>query len=284
MSSTREREEPPAASQQELARFALGWRAIQVNLPDGSTSFEQAPLTLEDVMHPEFGDHPAVSYAHYLDVSYLRSVLSDRLAGDPGIAVLSELIVYWDKPEWKHHRPDIAVVPGVSHRQNGLFFQVAHEGTRPSLILEVVSPNTRVNDVEAKVEQYARVGVPRYVIADVCESGGRRCLSLIDYRLSADGHYERQALDARRRVGLKEAGGLWLGTFFDHEYECDRLALVDPVNRVRIRDYAQVTDASLSWGHISAPRELPAELLAEYAALREAVSDLRRWSNEGSAT
>ena len=38
---------------------------------------------------------------------------------------------------------------------------------RPSLIIEVTSPKTRVNDVKTKVTQYAQAKVPHYVIADM---------------------------------------------------------------------------------------------------------------------
>ena len=39
------------------------------------------------------------------------------------------------------------------------------EGVRPRLIIEVSSPDSRVNDVVTKVDHYYRAGVPYYVIA-----------------------------------------------------------------------------------------------------------------------
>jgi colicin import membrane protein len=279
MSSKCQREKPALCYEDGAGRFAYGWRAVQLTMPDGSITFEQLPLTLEDVLHPEFGDHQALSYAHDLDVDYLRGVLSDRLAADPTTVVLSKVLVYWEKPEWQQHCPDIAAIRGVSNRINWLFFQVADGGTRPSLIIEVVSPNTRVNDVEAKVDEYARVGVPHYVIADACESGGHRCLSLIDYRLRSDGRYDRRALDARRRVWLEEAGGLWLGTFADRELGCDRLALFDPATGARIRDYAEISsERATRWETRAA---VPVEVLTAHAELREEVCELRRLLSEG---
>ncbi len=56
---------------------------------------------------------------------------------------------------------------------------------RPSLIIEVTSPKTRVNDVKTKVKQYAQAKVPYYVIADVEEVDGKRRLKLIAYRAEA---------------------------------------------------------------------------------------------------
>jgi hypothetical protein len=43
---------------------------------------------------------------------------------------------------------------------------VADEGVRPRLIVEVVSPAYRANDVTGKVDHYHRAEVPYYVIVD----------------------------------------------------------------------------------------------------------------------
>ena len=48
---------------------------------------------------------------------------------------------------------------------------VAAEGARPALVVEVTSPSTRENDLGTKPDFYHRAGVPLYVIADVA---GRR--------------------------------------------------------------------------------------------------------------
>src|SRR5205814_8267137 len=115
--------------------------------------------------------------------AYLTDVLEDRDAHDRSVAVLSDCGIFWDVPRLKHHSPDLAVIFGVKRRKDWKTFHVKTEKVRPALIVEVTSPNTRVNDIKTKVKQYARAKVPHYVIADARESGGKRRLTLIAYRL-----------------------------------------------------------------------------------------------------
>src|SRR5207245_8006400 len=96
---------------------------------------------------------------------YLQDVLERRLAGDPTALVLGDCKVLWE--DGVHHSPDLAIIFGVRRpRDVWSEFDVAAEGVRPRLIIEVVSPSTRVNDVEKKVEEYHRYRVPLYVIVD----------------------------------------------------------------------------------------------------------------------
>jgi hypothetical protein len=107
------------------------------------------------------------------------------------------------------------VIPGVAERQDWSTFDVAVEGARPALIIEITSPETRANDLEIKVDHYARAGVAQYVIVDDARRrGGKRRLRLLDYRLEA-GAYRLHAPDAAGRVHLVIAN-LWLGVEGDH--------------------------------------------------------------------
>jgi Putative restriction endonuclease len=241
MSTVQERSAPPASDSAEHNPFPYGWRNVRVEKPDGRIEFEQVALTLEEALHPEEGDYTVSSHAHVLDCRYFNEVSGARLSSDPSAAVLADVEVVWDDPAVKPHRPDIAVILGVQRQKNWPTFHVVEEGTRPVLIIEVVSPSTRVNDVETKVEEYARVRVAHYVIADVWESDGRRHVGLIDYRLGPGGDYERQPLDPRGRVWLDELGGLWLGVVDDPKLDGDRLALFDPATDEEIGDYNQLS-------------------------------------------
>ncbi|MFI5458001.1 MAG: Uma2 family endonuclease [Isosphaerales bacterium] len=275
MSTIQETQKPARSVEAEIDRFRYGFRNVQVTRPDGSIDFDQIPLTLEDALHPEEGDRPVSSRAHALDCNYLHDVVSERLAGDRTAAVLSDTDIYWEKPEWKNHRPDIAVILGVRRQKDWPSFYVAEEGTRPALIIEVVSLSTRVNDVETKVEQYAQVGVPHYVIADARESDGRRHLSLIDYRLGPDGLYEPRPLDGQGRVRLEELGGLSLGIVDNPELGGDRLALFDAATGKEIGDYTQLSQAL-------AAKE--AALAAAEARVRDLEVELQRLRGNGPAT
>jgi colicin import membrane protein len=240
MSTVQERRTPPPSELVKANPFPYGWRDVRVETSDGGFKFEQVPLTLEDDLHPQEGDYTVSSHAHGLDCTYLYYTLGAQVSSDPNTVVIEDMEVFWDVPAVKQHRPDIAVIPRVRHKRNWPTFSVVAEGTRPDLIIEVVSPSTRINDVEKKVDEYARVKVAHYVIADVWESDGRRHVGLIDYRLGSGGDYERQPLDPRGRVRLDEVGGLWLGVVENPELDGDRLALFDPATDEEIGDYNQL--------------------------------------------
>ena len=222
------------------ASFDYGWRYVEKKRADGRVDSEMVPLTLEDVLHPRLGDHHVLTRSHILDCKYLHDVLEAWLAEDPTAVVLADTGVYWDIPELKHHSPDIAVIRGVRQQKDWITFHVAKEGVRPVLIVEETSPKTRSNDLETKVNQYARAGVPYYVIADaVEEKGKRRRLRLLAYHLEG-GIYRAVGADPQGRVWL-EPVGLWLAVTTNEQTGGDRLALIDPRTGQEIGDYTTIS-------------------------------------------
>jgi hypothetical protein len=200
----------PPADLSEDDPFRYGCRYVKRVQPDGSEEFEQVPLALEDLLHPEEEDYHVNTDGHEGDCSYLKQVARARVAGDPSAWVLRDCRVAWDVPGLRAHGPDIAVIFGLRRRSDWSTFDVAEEGVRPSLIIEVTSPDTRHNDLVKKVEHYARAGVPHYVIADARGAHEERRLTLIAYRLGREG-YELRPPDDRGRVWL-EPIGVWLGS------------------------------------------------------------------------
>ncbi len=277
---------PDGRASSGAASFKYGYRDVQTKLPHGEIRFERVPLTLEDVLHPRFGDVHVLSDAHGDDCLYLREVLKARYHGDKSVAVFYDVGIFWDIPELKHHSPDISLIFGVKRRKEWKSFNVATEQVRPVLIIEVTSPDTRVNDVTTKVEEYAIAGVPHYVIVDAQERAKRRRIRLICYRL-AEGAYERQEADELGRVWL-EPVGLWLGVRRDPVTGGDRVALFDPATGEEIGDY---TAMSRRWAEAErrADEEARGRAAAEARAsalaaarveaeerLRQAEAELRR--------
>ncbi|MEJ5343804.1 MAG: Uma2 family endonuclease [Chloroflexus sp.] len=193
--------------------FRYGWRFVPRPTPDDPHHLEQVPLTLEDVLHPEVGDVIVHSDRHETDRMYLTSVLRERLEPSGIAIVLTDVRIAWDVPGLRPHSPDVTVIPDFPARRNWSTFDVREEGQRPALIIEIASPETRQNDLEAKVEHYAWAGVAQYVIVDTTRSEPRQ-LRLLDYRLVGD-RYVRQRLDANGRVYLAIAR-LWVGIVDDH--------------------------------------------------------------------
>ena len=245
---------PPAVGESATDPFRFGWRYVTTTGPDGQSRTEMVPLTLEEALHPREEDRYMITDAHDMDRVYLRSVFTLRLADTPGAVVLSDCRVAWDAEGTYAHGPDVAVVFNVAERQNWATFNVVHEETRPALIVEIVSPSTRTNDVADKVREYAEVGVPRYVIVDVDENGSRS-LSFVHYQLPAGGgEYEEVPVSANGRVWLPEVK-LWLVV------DGGRVACFDPRGR-RLGDYTEVTRAKEA-----------AEERAEAAAERVAAAE-----------
>jgi Uma2 family endonuclease len=229
-----------AGADSGAASFDYGWRYVEKKLPDGSVQFDMVPLTLEDVLHPQYGDVHVLSKPHNIDCEYLHSVSAARLAEDPGAVVLADTGVYWEDPKLKHHSPDLAVILGVKEQKDWESFYVAVEGVRPLLIVEVTSPRTRSNDLNEKVDQYAKAGVLYYVIADAEEKEGkRRRLKLLAYRLEGN-HYRPVPPDPQGRVML-EPLGLLLGVTVNEQTGGDRLTLFDPKTGREIGDYTAVS-------------------------------------------
>jgi colicin import membrane protein len=205
---------PSPTTDADADPFRYGWRLVPRPTPDNPYHLEQIPLTLDDVLHPEVGDFIVHSDRHETDRMYLTAVLRARLEPSRRAIVLSDVRIAWDLPDLRAHGPDVMVIPGVRKRRNWSTFEVAVERARPALIIEIVSPDARENDVVIKVEQYARAGVAQYVIVDDTGRGGVRRLRLLDYRLEGTA-YRLQEPDAEGRVHLAIAD-VWLGIRRDH--------------------------------------------------------------------
>ncbi len=260
---------PSLATDTDADPFRYGWRLVPRPTPDNPHHLEQVPLTLEDVLHPEVGDFIVHSDRHETDRMYLTAVLRARLEPSRRAIVLSDVRIAWDLPDLRAHGPDVMVIPGVRKRRNWSTFEVAVERARPALIIEIVSPDARENDVVIKVEQYARAGVAQYVIVDDTGRGGVRRLRLLDYRLEG-ATYRLQEPDAEGRVHLALAD-VWLGIRRDHVvcYDATGREIGDYVTVVR---QAAKAAARAKAAAARARREAVARAEAEERARQEAAA------------
>jgi Uma2 family endonuclease len=189
----------------------LGWKPVEVKRPDGTTEVEYIPLTAEEFLHPQEGYRLPNSTFHDDICTIIRDILSRLYADDPTVGVFRDLLVVWDDPKLRRHSPDVFVVFNLKDKdKNRSRFNVAKEGTRPSLIIEVVSPGYRKEDRVTKVKQYAQAGVQEYVIIDRREQpGGIVQDEILGYRLVEGNRYQPIALDEKGRI-LCQTVGLWL--------------------------------------------------------------------------
>ncbi|HSS52092.1 MAG TPA: Uma2 family endonuclease [Thermoanaerobaculia bacterium] len=130
----------------------------------------------------------------------------------PDVFISSDLKMVWGILGLPDPAPDVAVIPGV--RDKSRFrrsFKVRQEGTRPTLVVEVVSdePEHQSADHHDKVAIYERAGVSEYLILDPPTPLGEAC-RWTGYRLNVAGRYEPIPPDAEGCL-LSAATGLRFG-------------------------------------------------------------------------
>lgn len=195
-------ESPEAA---ELDPFRYGWRPRYVRLPNGELDEQRTPLTLEDLLDPQLGDVVTQSESHFDLMIALAELLRRHYESRDDAYVAGDMKMLWGIPGIPEPSPDIAVIFGVRKKRDSRrrSFRCKREGTRPSLIIELVSSidsGIRNNDYEKKVEIYQRVGIPEYFIFDPpSEVTGER-LWLTGYRLDAAGRYREVDPDPQGRL------------------------------------------------------------------------------------
>jgi Uma2 family endonuclease len=245
--------------------YRYGWRYVRRDQADGTYVMEQAPLTLEDVLHTQEGDQVTHSDAHQRRRRYLVNVLEAQLAGDPTAVVLDDVRVAWDHPDLKPHGPDIAVILGVRARKNWSTFDVAAEGVRPALIIEITSPETASIDRSNKLEEYDLAGVPLYVIVDTVMLRKEPALRLLAYTQTPNG-YQVLPPDERGWIWLAPVR-TWLGVE-QHEIVC-----YDETGQP-IGDYRALAEALTAETQARAEAERRAETAEE--RIRELEAELQR--------
>lgn len=265
--------------------FRYGWRTVERRREDGTTVVEQLPLTLLDVLHPEEGDQVTHAEAHERRCVYLYDVFSARLAADATAVVLHDVRVAWDVPGLRPHGPDIAVILGVRERRNWGTFDVAVEGVRPALIVEVTSPETASLDRSTKLEQYDEAGVALYVIVDTIFWRHRPAVRLLGYRQTPDG-YQPMVPDEQGRLWLAPVRA-WLGV------EENEIVCYDEAGRplgdyrtlaatVAMAEQAQAAEAAARAEAERARTEAERRADAAETRLRELEAEVRRLRGESA--
>src|SRR5262249_13959658 len=133
--------------------------------------------------------------------------------------------------------------------------------TRPRLLIEVVSPNYRDNDVVIKVEHYHRARVPLYVIVDREQEEGP--VKLIGYQYAPQ-EYEEMLPDAQGRLWL-EPLRVWMGARGDGVVCYDGVTGEDRGDYIRVRQEAE---------------RLTDDLATAEARVRELEAEIRRLQGE----
>ena len=249
-------------------RYEYGWREITRITDEGQVVHERQPLTLWDILHPQEGDFRVHTDEHETFCGYLLDVFRAQVDGIAGAFVLHDTRVAWSKTtDIEAHGPDIAVIFNVREYDNWATFDENKENTRPSLIVEIVSPKTRKVDVEYKLDEYAQVGVEYYVIVDAQIRRRRTHYSLLGYRL-VNGMYHPLVANQHGWLWL-EPVKLWIGL------QDNWLVCFDEKGNA-IGDYVEVNEAR----KIAEARAEQAQREAEQAQRQAEQADLRALSEK----
>ncbi len=164
--------------------FYYGYRILITHDDSGAEICTTMPLTPDDFLDPQEGDRFMQGRPHYENTGAFHSIFSHVHRNTPTTVVLSDVKMVWGIDGLPGPAPDIAVIPDVADPLKELAsFDVRKEGTRPSFILEVVSPKYRREDTKKKVPVYQRAGVYEYFILDSRRRKGQKRYEITGYRL-----------------------------------------------------------------------------------------------------
>ncbi|MDM8558373.1 Uma2 family endonuclease [Candidatus Parabeggiatoa sp. HSG14] len=187
----KEKLEKPETQEENQEEFTIGWRYVTKTLPSGEKTYYQIPLIAEDLLDPQWGDQVVQNSEHQEANTDIFMTLKNHYASDSTIRVFSDLKMRWGIPELKEPAPDIAVIPNLKNKKaSRSSFDVIKEGTRPCLIIEMMSEGYPGDDTK-KVDIYEKAGVAEYIIINPHPNEAPPYFEIWGYQLNSIGKYQR---------------------------------------------------------------------------------------------
>jgi len=219
----RQSEEPEEPFESE--EFTIGWRYVTKTLPSGEETYFQIPLTAEDWLDPQWGDQVVQNSEHQDSNTDIYIKLKNHYANDPTVRVFSDLKMMWGIPGLKEPAPDIAVIPNLKNKKaSRSSFDVVKEGTRPCLVIEMMSEGYPGDDTK-KVKIYEQAGVTEYLIINPHSNEAKPYFKMWGYRLNSVGKYQRIVPNKQNQL-LSQTTHIW----FCLSKKGQRLRLKDTVS------------------------------------------------------
>ncbi len=209
----RSAQQKPISPPPSIDKFPYGWRLKTKTLPSGDKIDYEVPLTIDDLLEPQLGDCMIQRDRHLRSNTNLFTVFDNRYANDPSVGVFSDLKMVWGIPGLKEPAPDVAVVPNLQNQDEEAdrpTFKVLQEGTRPGLVIEVMSPGYPGDDTE-KVDIYEQAGVQEYFIINPHSEKVIPYYEIRGYQL-VGGKYKLITPDKQGRL-LSQTTGVWFGVY-----------------------------------------------------------------------
>lgn len=223
---------------------------------------------------PEADGKPmAETDKHRTQMVALLDALEEYYRHDPGTYVTGNILVHFrdEAEEWKSLAPDVFVVKGVEKKERRSYI-LEDEGKAPDLIIELVSPSTKVEDFGNKRVIYAGWGVKEYFLFD--PTGELLAEPLRGFRLEGSDYVPMMGARVRSEVlGLELV------------VEQGRLRLYDPRIGVRLYTHEESEAARRAAEANAATAEAKAasaeaRAAQEHAARQAAEAELARLREE----
>jgi len=240
-------------------------------------SYYSRPAFAKEYLPESDGKPMAETDKHRAQMIALLNALEEYYRPDPNTYVTGNILLHYrdETGEWKFLAPDVVVVKGVEKKDRRSYI-IEDEGKAPDLIIELVSPSTKVEDFGNKRVIYAGWGVKEYFLFD--PTGELLSGPLRGFRL--EGNEYVPMMGARLR---SEVLGL------DLVVEQGRLRLYDPKTGKRLFTHeeseaarraaeakAASAEAKVAAAEAKAAQEFAARQAAE-AELARLREELTRW-------
>jgi Uma2 family endonuclease len=221
---------------------------------------DQLTTAATQIYYPQSDGKPMGETDGHIDaLIYLREALRDHFRDDPQMYVAGNMLLYYEEGNPAACvAPDVFVVQGVAKHERRTY-RLWDEGRPPTVVFEITSRGSRLEDLGTKRVVYAMLGVQEYVLYDPLGEYLRPPLQ--GYRLQ-EGEYQRIPPGDEGRL-TSQALGLEL------RVEEGRLRLVNPLTGERLLTPAEALTAR----RVADARASQAE--AELERLRAELARLR---------
>ncbi len=205
------------------------------------------------------GEPMAETDKHRKQMIASLDALEEYYRGDPATYVTGNILVHFcdESGEWKFLSPDIMVVKGVEKKDRRSYI-LEDEGKAPDLIIELISPKTKVEDFGNKRVVYAGWGVKEYFLFD--PTGELSSAPLCGFRLQGNDYVPMMGARLHSEV---------LG--LDLVVESGQLRLYDPQTGQRLLTHEE-SEAARRAAEAKAAQESAARQAAEAKAAQESAA------------
>ncbi len=125
-----------------------------------------APTDTADLYPDTDGEPMAASDLHMEILIWLLQTLKAHFARSPDVYVSGDILTYYTEGDPRAViAPDVIVSFGIGRKQRHTY-KVWEEGKVPDFVMEFSSKTTYQNDLTDKMDLYAALGIPNYLLYD----------------------------------------------------------------------------------------------------------------------